>query len=72
MNYENTIYFAETWGLILLIVLFLAGVAYALWPSNHSKFDHAAHLPLDDTEETQNETRNETRNETQGKGVRHE
>lgn len=48
LNYENTIYFAETWGLVLLVGLFVLGVGYALWPSNKNKFQSASMLPLED------------------------
>ena len=52
MSYENSIYFAETWGLVLLVTMFLVGVAYALWPSNKDKFNTAAQAPLMDDPET--------------------
>ena len=35
-------------GLIIFVSLFVGVVAYALWPKNKAKFDHAAHLPLSD------------------------
>lgn len=47
MDYETFSIFAGTWGLVLLVVMFVAAMAYALWPSNKEKFEHAAHLPLD-------------------------
>ena len=47
MDYETFSIFAGTWGLVLLVVMFTAAMAYALWPSNKEKFEHAAHLPLD-------------------------
>ncbi|GHF19540.1 hypothetical protein GCM10017044_12790 [Kordiimonas sediminis] len=59
MDYSNTIYFAETWGLVILCTMFAVGVAYALWPSNKDKFEHAASLPLEE-------------NETSHEGGRHE
>jgi cytochrome c oxidase cbb3-type subunit 4 len=30
-----------------LTLLFIGVCAYALWPRNKSKFDRAAHMPLD-------------------------
>jgi len=46
--YESLASFAQTWGLLLFIGLFLAAVAYALWPRNQAKFDDAARTPLHD------------------------
>ncbi|WP_374763279.1 cbb3-type cytochrome oxidase subunit 3 [Yunchengibacter salinarum] len=46
--YADLIYFAETWGLVFLVALFLVAVVYALWPRNRDMFDRAAHLPLED------------------------
>ena len=46
--------FSRTWlatgGLIFFVVLFLAIVAYALWPSNKKTFDRMASLPMQDDE----------------------
>jgi cytochrome c oxidase cbb3-type subunit 4 len=46
MTYEAMAGFAQTWGLALLVVLFLGAVAYALWPRNREKFRRAAERPL--------------------------
>ncbi|GEQ97890.1 hypothetical protein JCM17844_15270 [Iodidimonas gelatinilytica] len=46
--YEAISKIAGTWGLLFLLVLFVAAVAYALWPSNKKTFDHARNLPLED------------------------
>ncbi|NWG23674.1 MAG: cbb3-type cytochrome c oxidase subunit 3 [Pseudorhodoplanes sp.] len=40
--------FAQTWGLVYFVLIFLGVVAYAFWPSNKKKFDDAARLPLDE------------------------
>ena len=48
MTYQIASEFARSWGLVFLIVMFGAGVAYAMWPSNRRTFDHAARLPLDE------------------------
>lgn len=54
MDSETTYSLVRTWfgtgGLILMVVLFAAVLAYALWPSNKKKFDHMAKLPLEDKE----------------------
>lgn len=48
--YDKLVHFAHTWGLIYMVVLFLATVVYALWPSSSSrkKFDDAARIPLEE------------------------
>lgn len=48
MTHETLSHFAQTWGLVFLVVLFLGACAYALWPSNRSRFDRAARVPLDE------------------------
>ena len=47
MNYQDLIYFAETWGLIILASMFLFAVVYAFLPGNREKFERAANLPLE-------------------------
>lgn len=48
--YEVSVQFAQTWGLLLLVLIFLGAVAYALWPGNREKFNAAAQAPLIDKE----------------------
>lgn len=50
LSYEAVARFAQQGGLIYFGLIFLAGVAYALWPSKKAEFQHAAHMPLDDEE----------------------
>lgn len=38
--------FARTWGLVYLVALFLAVLAYALDPRRKRQFDDAARMPL--------------------------
>ncbi|MCB5175803.1 MULTISPECIES: cbb3-type cytochrome c oxidase subunit 3 [Microvirga] len=38
--------FAQTWGLLYFVTVFLAVLVYALAPSRKSRFDAAAHMPL--------------------------
>jgi cytochrome c oxidase cbb3-type subunit IV len=38
--------FAQTWGLVYFVTVFALAVAYALWPSNKTRFDDAARMPL--------------------------
>ncbi|MCC7347729.1 MAG: cbb3-type cytochrome c oxidase subunit 3 [Variibacter sp.] len=38
--------FAQTWGLLYFVAVFLAVVLYAFWPSRKEKFEEAARMPL--------------------------
>lgn len=38
--------FAQTWGLVYFVAVFLIVLAYALWPSRREQFDEAARMPL--------------------------
>jgi cytochrome c oxidase cbb3-type subunit 4 len=46
-TYRQVAEFAQTWGLVYFVAVFLAVIAYALWPSNKKKFDEASRIPLD-------------------------
>lgn len=46
LTFESLSAFAASWGSIYFAVMFFAAVAYALWPSKHDTFEHAARLPL--------------------------
>lgn len=48
MTYESASSFAQIWGMIFFIALFVGVLAYALWPANRNKFDRAARAPLDE------------------------
>jgi len=45
-TYEFFSQLAQTWGLIYFFVLFVAVLAYALWPSRQKQFDESARMPL--------------------------
>jgi len=45
-TYAAVAHFAQTWGLAYFVAVFLAVLAYALWPSRRRKFDQAAQIPL--------------------------
>lgn len=45
-TYKQLAEFAQTWGLVYFVLIFLAVVAYAFWPSNKKKFDDASKIPL--------------------------
>jgi cytochrome c oxidase cbb3-type subunit 4 len=51
MSFQAVSHFAQTWGLVLLVVLFAAVLAYALWPGNRKRFERAARAPLEDDKE---------------------
>jgi cytochrome c oxidase cbb3-type subunit 4 len=38
--------FAQTWGLIYFVGVFLIVLAYVYWPSHKRGFDEAARMPL--------------------------
>jgi cytochrome c oxidase cbb3-type subunit 4 len=50
MTYSTLASFAQTWGLVLFVAFFLGVIVYAVWPGNRSRFNRAAHMPLDDSE----------------------
>lgn len=39
---------AQSVGLLYFFAAFLCVCAYALWPKNRERFEHAAHLPLNE------------------------
>ncbi|MCE2986425.1 MAG: cbb3-type cytochrome c oxidase subunit 3, partial [Phenylobacterium sp.] len=46
LSYEQVARFAQQGGTLYFVVIFLAGVVYALWPKNRQAFRDMAHLPL--------------------------
>jgi cytochrome c oxidase cbb3-type subunit IV len=45
-TYKFLAEFAQSWGLIYFVGVFLLVVAYAFWPSQKQKFEDAARMPL--------------------------
>jgi cytochrome c oxidase cbb3-type subunit 4 len=45
-TYMRLASFAQTWGLVYFVVVFLLVLTYALWPSRQKQFDEAARMPL--------------------------
>ncbi|KAA5602921.1 cbb3-type cytochrome c oxidase subunit 3 [Blastochloris sulfoviridis] len=45
-TYSTFAAFAQTWGLVYFVAIFLGIVAYALWPTNRARFDDAANIPF--------------------------
>ena len=48
MSHQAVAHFAQTWGLVYLVLMFLGVLAYALWPGNRDKFAKAARVPLEE------------------------
>ena len=46
MDYESFRQFADTWGLVYLVVLFVGFVAYTFRPAGRKKAKDAAEIPL--------------------------
>jgi cytochrome c oxidase cbb3-type subunit IV len=47
MTYETVATFSQVASLLMFIAMFIAVVAYALWPSNGRVFDEAQRKALD-------------------------
>jgi cytochrome c oxidase cbb3-type subunit 4 len=45
-TYRALAEFAQSWGLVYFVAVFLVVLAYALWPSRQQEFDEAARVPL--------------------------
>jgi cytochrome c oxidase cbb3-type subunit 4 len=50
LSYEAVAAFAQQGGTIYFALIFMGGLAYALWPRHKAAFDRLAHLPLEDDE----------------------
>jgi cytochrome c oxidase cbb3-type subunit 4 len=51
MTYEQSVHFAQTAGLALLVLLFAGVLIYAFWPGNRDTFNDAARTPLADEDD---------------------
>ncbi len=69
MTYETVQGFAQTWGLVLLVVLFAGALGFALWPGNRDRFAAAARLPLEDDEPDADRRDAECRDDSKGAGT---
>ena len=45
-TYKMLAQFAQTWGLLYFVAVFVAVLLYAFWPSRRKKFDECARMPL--------------------------
>ncbi|CAN7557256.1 cbb3-type cytochrome c oxidase subunit 3 [Phenylobacterium sp. LjRoot219] len=50
LEYETVARFAQQGGLVYFILIFVAGLIYALWPKHKEAFRRLAHLPLEEDE----------------------
>jgi cytochrome c oxidase cbb3-type subunit 4 len=48
MTYESVSHFAQTWGLVYLVGMFVAVLFYACRPGNRKKFEDAARIPFEE------------------------
>ncbi len=51
LDYDTVARFAQQGGLIYFGAVFVAGLAYALWPKNRELFTRLSHLPLEKDED---------------------
>jgi cytochrome c oxidase cbb3-type subunit IV len=51
MTYEGWSHFAQDWGTVYFVVIFLIAAGYALWPRNAGTFKRAAHIPISEQEQ---------------------
>ncbi|WP_321342368.1 cbb3-type cytochrome c oxidase subunit 3 [Breoghania sp.] len=45
-TYNQAAHFAQTFGLLYFVMIFLGVLVYTFWPRNRERFDDAAHIPL--------------------------
>ena len=45
-TYRALAEFAQTWGLVYFVAVFVVALIYALWPSRQQQFDEDARIPL--------------------------
>jgi cytochrome c oxidase cbb3-type subunit 4 len=45
-TYKALAEFAQTWGLLYFLAVFIAALLYAFWPSLQAQFDESARIPL--------------------------
>jgi cytochrome c oxidase cbb3-type subunit IV len=46
LTFENLSYFAQTWGLVFLVIMFAAALFYTFRPGARRTFEEAARMPL--------------------------
>ena len=53
MTYETVARIAQQGGTLYFMLIFLAGCAYAFWPTNREAFRQAALLPLKEDDDAE-------------------
>jgi len=48
MTYETVSRLAQQGGTVYFFLIFLGGLAYAMWPKKKDEFQRAARLPLEE------------------------
>jgi cytochrome c oxidase cbb3-type subunit 4 len=48
MTYDALRHFADSWGLVILVVIFLIIVAFVFRPGSSKLYRHMSRLPLED------------------------
>jgi cytochrome c oxidase cbb3-type subunit IV len=48
MTYESAARLAQQGGTVYFVLIFLGGLAYAMWPKKKDEFQRAARLPLEE------------------------
>lgn len=48
MTYDSLRHFADSWGLVILVVIFLIVVAFVFRPGSSKLYRHMSRLPLED------------------------
>jgi cytochrome c oxidase cbb3-type subunit 4 len=46
--YEDVLAFAQSWGAVYFVLMFVGVLIYAFWPKNRHGFQRAKKIPLDD------------------------
>jgi len=50
MEYESLRQFADSWGLLYMVVIFIGVVAFTFRPGSKEKADEIANIPLNEDE----------------------
>ena len=45
-EYNELANFAQTWGLLYFVAIFIGILVYVMWPKNKKRFNDAANIPL--------------------------
>ncbi len=51
MTYDFMRHFADSWGLLAMLVFFLGAVVWVFRPGSREHYDHAAKIPLENASE---------------------